>query len=540
MATPTEERPPDREERPRTYRTLDEQTEAGRLSPAEERFERRRRTIGLFLGPLVFAAMLLIPFELEPNQHRLAAILAFVVVWWVTEAIPIPVTAVLGVALVALLEATPPPPEGDSATDVVFAAFSDDTFFLFIGSFIIAQSMVVHGLHRRLAYRILAMRFVGGSTYRIILAFGLIGALTSPVMSNTAGAAMMLPIAIGVMAVVGGMVANQLEGDHNPERLRFGAALMLVITYGITVGGLLLPIGSPPNLIGRELLEEETGEPITFLEWFVMALPIVVVMFIAVVLVVTLLNRPEVREVEGVEEHVAEERRKLGPLTRGEKNTLLVLGLALVGWFLPGIVGIVAGDDSDAYTQVSEAANEGTVAIFAAGLLFLLPLDWARRKFTLNWNEASRIDWGTILLFGGGIVLGTMLSETGLAEEMGTWISDTTGVSTLFGITVVIVIVAVLISETTSNTASAAIVVPIAISIAAASDLNPTIPALAAIFGANYGFMLPVSTPPNAIVYSSGFIPITRMLKAGAVVDVIGAVLCVVGVIAMANLVGLV
>lgn len=176
---------PELEERPRTYRTLDEQTDQGKLSEAEERFERRRRTVGLFLGPIVFAAMLLFPFDLEPNQQRLAAVLAFVVVWWVTEAIPIPVTALLGVALVALLEATPPPPEGDSATDVVFSTFSDDTVFLFIGSFIIAQSMVVHGLHRRFAYRVLASRFVGGSTYRIILAFGLIGALTSPVMSNT-------------------------------------------------------------------------------------------------------------------------------------------------------------------------------------------------------------------------------------------------------------------------------------------------------------------------------------------------------------------
>jgi sodium-dependent dicarboxylate transporter 2/3/5 len=335
------------------------------------------------------------------------------------------------------------------------------------------------------------------------------------------------------------MVADQLGGDRDPERLRFGAALMLVITYGITVGGLLLPIGSPPNLIGRDLLQEETGEPITFLEWFLMALPIVVVMFIAVVLVVTLMNRPEVDQVEGVEEHVAEERRRLGRLNRGEKNTLFVLGFALVGWFLPGVVGVVAGDDSDAYTQVSEAANEGTVAIIAAAMLFVLPLDWARRKFTLNWNEAARIDWGTIMLFGGGIVLGSMLSGTGLAEQLGTSISDALGVSSLLGITIVIVIIAVLISETTSNTASAAIMVPIAISIAAASNLDPTVPALAAIFGANYGFMLPVSTPPNAIVYSSGLVPITRMVKAGAVFDVIGAVLCVAGVLVMANVVGL-
>jgi sodium-dependent dicarboxylate transporter 2/3/5 len=166
-------------------------------------------------------------------------------------------------------------------------------------------------------------------------------------------------------------------------------------------------------------------------------------------------------------------------------------------------------------------------------------VSWKERKFTINWNQAARIDWGTILLFGGGIVLGTMLSETGLAEKIGTSISDALGVSSIFGITIVIVVIAVLISETTSNTASAAIMVPIAISIAAAAGVNPTIPALAAIFGANYGFMLPVSTPPNAIVYSSGLLPITRMLKAGAVFDVIGAVLCVIGVIAMANLVGL-
>ena len=522
----------------KTYRTFDEQE--GRLSEAEKRFERRRRTIGLFLGPVVFAAMLLIPFDLDGNQHRLAAILAFVVVWWLTEAIPIPVTALLGVVLVALLEATPPPPEDDAAIDVVTATFTDDTILLFIGSFIIAQSMVVHGLHRRLAFRVLSLRSVGGSTFRIILAFGLIGAITSPVMSNTAGAAMMLPIALGVMAVVGGMVARQADGDRDPERLRFGAALMLVITYGITVGGLLLPIGSPPNLIGRDLLEEQTGEPITFVEWFAMALPIVIVMFVAVIAVCILFNRPEVKEAEGVEEYVAEERRKLGPLTRGEKNTLIVLAFALVGWFLPGLVGIVAGDDSDAYTQVSEASNEGIVAIIAAAALFVLPIDWARRKFTLNWNQATQIDWGTIILFGGGIVLGTMLSETGLASVVGESLSDALGVSNLLGITIVVVIIAVLVSETTSNTASAAIVVPIAISIAVASDVNPTIPALAAIFGANYGFMLPVSTPPNAIVYSSGLLPITRMVRAGSVFDIIGAVLCVLGVIAMANVVGLV
>ncbi len=343
-----------REKRPEarsTYRTLDEQE--GRLSAAEERFERRRRTVGLFLGPLVLVLVLVIPFDLDGNQHRLLAILAFVIVWWVSEAIPIPVTALVGVAMCALLEATPPPPEGDSSVDVVFGLFTDDTVFLFIGSFIIAQSMVVHGLHRRFAYRVLALPAVGGSTFRIILAFGLIGAITSPIMSNTAAAAMMLPIALGVVAVVGGMVARQAEGDRDPERLRFGAALMLVITYGITVGGLLLPIGSPPNLIGREFIEKETGEPITFFEWLLMAAPIVAVMFVVVVVVTLLMNRPEVKRISGAEEYIAEEKGRLGQLSRGEVNTLAAFGLALLFWFLPGIVALVAGDHSKLYDQFS-------------------------------------------------------------------------------------------------------------------------------------------------------------------------------------------
>ena len=401
--------------------------------------------------------------------------------------------------------------------------------------------MLVHGLDRRFAFNILALRWVGNSTHRIIIAFGFIGAATSPFMSNTGAAAMMLPIALGVMASVGRLIIGQVEGEDRPERLRFGAALMLVITYGITVGGLLLPIGSPPNLIGRALIEEETGEPITFFEWFLMALPIVVVMFVALLVVILWLNRPEVKRVEGVEEFIAEEKGKLGRVSAGERNTLIAFGVAITLWTLPGLVGLFLGDDSKLYEGLTDRwLDEGVVAILAAGLLFVLPIDWAERQFTLNWNQASRIDWGTILLFGAGIALGGLMRETGLAKTIGEGLANTLNVSSLVSITIVCVIIAVIISETTSNTASAAIVVPIAIAISGAVGVDPVIPAMAAIFGANYGFMLPVSTPPNAIVYSSGMLPITRMVKTGAVFDVIGAVLCVVGVAIMANVVGLV
>lgn len=225
-------------------------------------------------------------------------------------------------------------------------------------------------------------------------------------------------------------------------------------------------------------------------------------------------------------------------MSAAERNTLRVLLLALALWFAPGIIGLIAGDTSKTYEDWSDRLDEGVVAILAAALLFVLPLDWRRRRFTLNWTEAVQIDWGTIMLFGGGIALGTLMEETGLAKVMGEGLADALGVSSTISITILAVVIAVLISEAMSNTASATIVVPIVMSIAVAADVNPVIPALGAIFGANYGFMLPVDASERD-VYASGMIPITRMVRTGIVVDVIGAVLSVLGVALMAKVVGL-
>src|SRR5687768_1671243 len=196
-----------------TYRTLDEQ--AGRLSDAEERFERKRRTAGLFLGPAVFLLVVALPMGLTRPQQNLAAVLGLVLVLWITEAIPIPISGIVGVCLCVMLQVT-------DDTDEIFASFSNSTVFLFIGSFIIAEAMLVHRLDRRLAFTILSLRFVGSSTIRIILAFGLTGALTSPFMSNTGAAAMMLPIAIGVMSTMSALIAAGTGGEQDPGRLRFG------------------------------------------------------------------------------------------------------------------------------------------------------------------------------------------------------------------------------------------------------------------------------------------------------------------------------
>ncbi|WP_022930187.1 SLC13 family permease [Patulibacter americanus] len=520
-----------------TYATLDEQTES--LSPKEERFERGRRTIGLFLGPALLLLFLVLPLGLEPEQQRLAAVFLFVITWWLTEAIPIPVTAFLGMALAIVLNAVPADAE-DPAADVVFGAFASSTIFLFIGGFIIAQAMRVHGLDRRFAFAVLSLPGVAGSTYRTIIAFGVISALLSAFISNTAAAAMLFPIGMGIVGSLSKMVAEQADGDRDPNRLRFGTALMLMIAYAASIGGLLTPIGSPPNLIGREFIEQATDQRITFFDWVATAAPIVLVMFLILSVLLIALNRPEVRRIEGAEEYIAEQRAGLGSMSRGERNTLVAFGVAVTFWILPGIIGLVLGDDAKFYEQVLDRADEGVVALVAASLLFVLPVDWKARKFTLSWSEAVQIDWGTILLFGSGIALGGLLADTGLAEVVGSNLAETLGVSQLLTITLLATVVAVVISETTSNTASVSIVVPIVIPIAASAGVEPLIPALAAVFGSSYGFALPVSTPPNAIVYGSGMVPITKMVRSGLVFDVIGAVTIVAGVSLMAGVVGLV
>jgi sodium-dependent dicarboxylate transporter 2/3/5 len=345
---------------------------------------------------------------LEGPQRTLAAVLTFVLVYWISEAIPIPVTAVLGLALAIVLGVAP-------AADV-FAAFASSTIFLFIGGFIIAEAMMTHGLDRRFAFRVLALPGVANSTYRTIIAFGAIAALLSAFISNTAATAMLFPIALGVIGALSGLVAQQSDGDADAGRLRFSTALMLMVAYGASVGGLLTPIGSPPNLIGREFIEAETDARLPFFTWVLNAAPIVGLMFLALCVILIALNKPEINRITGAGDYIAEQRQQLGKMSRGERNTLFAFAVAVTLWILPGVVGLVLGDASPTYVDVQERLNEGVVAILAAGLLFLLPTDWKRRRFTLTWNEAVRIDWGTILLFGSGIALGSLLSSTGLAN----------------------------------------------------------------------------------------------------------------------------
>jgi sodium-dependent dicarboxylate transporter 2/3/5 len=495
-----------------------------------------RRRFGFVAGLVAFVALLVAPLDLTGPQQTLAAILTLVVVFWVTEAISVPATALLALALCSFLAVAPP--------DEVFSAFASPTIFLFIGSFILARAMSVHGLDRRFALRVLSVRGIAGSTYGTIVAFGAVAALMSAFISNTATTAMLLPIGLGIIGIYGGLIGRSSRDgrpdEPAPGTANLSTALMLMIAYSASVGGLLTPIGSPPNLLGRGFLETQTGVTVPFLQWTFIAAPIVALMFLALCVIVIALNRPEARSIPGAPAYIEAERADLGRFSPGERNTLLVFLIAVTLWILPGVVGIVAGEGSEAYDLVRERLDEGVVAILAASLLFILPLDRGIHRFTMTWRQAVAIDWGTIVLFGAGIALGSLLSSTGLAALIGEALAGSLGGAAPLALTLLAVFAAILISEAASNTASVGIVVPIVISLAAAAGMDPVVPAFAAILGSSFGFMLPVSTPPNAIVYGSGMVPITRMIRSGFVFDIMGGIIITVGVTVMAEVAGLV
>jgi sodium-dependent dicarboxylate transporter 2/3/5 len=450
---------------------------------------------------------------LTPEAHRLAAVVLFVVTFWLTEAIPIPATALLGAALTVVL--------GIAPAGTVLSAFGDQVIFLFIGSFMLARAMQVHGLDRRIAYSLLAHPWVGGSTYRTLWALGLGACLLSMWLSNTACVAMLFPVALAIARTTGNLLAPEAAGRGAAPPLRYTTGLLLMLAYAGSVGGIATPVGTPPNLIGIALIDQGVGVRIGFVQWMLFGVPVSLVLLAGTFAVMVLLFRPEVRTVPGLQDRMRTARERLGPLSPGERNSLLAFGTAVTLWVGPGIAGIVLGPEHAASRGLAERLPEGIAALMAASLLFLLPVD-RRGRATLAWEEAVRIDWGTVLLFGGGIALGRLMFDTGLAEAMGRGLIARLGVEGPVGLSGVAAGVASLSSETTSNTACANMVVPVMLSMAQGVGLTGLRVGVAATLGANMGFMLPVSTPPNAIVYGSGAVRIIDMVRAGFLLDLMG------------------
>lgn len=480
-------------------------------SPASSSPTGIRRRIGAVIALAVFTALLVLPMPgLTPEAHRLAAVLSAVVVLWVTEALPLPVTALLGAAACVLLQVAP--------AKQVFAPFADPLMFLFIGAFILARGIFLHGLDRRVAYAVLSLPWVGARPSRILLAFGVATALISAWISNTATTAMMFGIGLSILA------ALRAPGGDVAIDPRYPTALMLMTSFAATIGGLATPIGTPPNVIGLGFIRAQLGVEIPFFRWMLIGVPIVVVLFIFLSVYFRAVAPAGVGELPAGAALIRRERQRLGPWTRGQRSVALAFGLTVALWVAPGVVAVLAGEASPLYQSLTRRVPEGVAALLGAALLFVLP---GKDGPAITWREATQIDWGVVLLYGGGFALGVLSFQTGLAEAMGRGLTSLLPLQGSFGLLVASVLFAAILSETTSNTASANMVVPVVISIARAAGLDPLEPALGATLGSSLGFMLPVSTPCNAIVYGSGYIPLGRMMRWGLMVDLVGVVVIV-------------
>jgi sodium-dependent dicarboxylate transporter 2/3/5 len=487
------------------------------ISPAEARFEFWRRRLGGLLAPIVFLTLWFLPVTgLSEGAHRLLAVVGLVITLWVSEAIPLAVTALLGPALCVVL--------GVSSEREVFKSFGHPILFLFLGSFLLAEGMLRHGLNRRIAFLILGIDWVARSPARILAAFGVITGTLSMWISNTTAAAMMFPIVVAILTEMARRQSELSGREVKFTELKFGTGLMLAAAFAASIGGMATPVGTPPNLIGIGFIERSLGLKITFFQWMMIGVPLAVVLITVLVLY---LNRVCPANADLLSEStvwIREQKARLGPLTRGEKNVLLAFAVTVTLWLLPGLVAATAGVNAPFYQWLNQHLPEGVCAVLGATLLFVLPVNGARNESTLTWSDAKRIDWGTILLFGGGLALGEAMFSTGLAKWVGEGLAGSLQTHTALGLIVLFTCIGTLLTETTSNTAAANMLVPVAISVAQAAGVSPLQPAIAVCFAASLAFMLPVSTPPNAVVYGSGCVPLTKMIRHGLVLDLISMV----------------
>lgn len=484
------------------------------ISSTEERFDLWRRTVGLFLGPLVFFSLLLFPMpNLSYQAHKLAAILGLVLTYWVCEAIPIPMTALLGTFLTVIL--------GIAKASEAFAPYSDPILFLFIGSFMLAQAMSIYGLDQRFAFSLLSFKWVGAKLNRILFICGIITWLLSMWISNTATTAMMFPIVMGILSTILNILASD-SSFMRGKRFSYGTGMLLMIAYASSIGGLATPVGSPTNLIGIGMIKRVVNVNITFFQWSLLVAPISVIMYLILFFLLAWLHPSTIKELKGFQSYIKERRDGVKDWSRGEINTLCAFLLAVFLWIFPGFLSLIYGANSYVYNWWTTRFPEGIVALTAVSLLFFLPIDWKKRQFTLSWRQAVDIDWGTVLLFGGGFSLGSLMFKTGLAETLGHAFINFMGFQSLWGVTALAILLALIITETTSNMATVSVVVPTMIAVAKSAGISPIPPALGACIAASLAFMLPVSTAPNAIAYGSGMIPILSMIKAGLILDSIG------------------
>lgn len=460
--------------------------------------------IGLAAGPLLLVAILLFPRPevFSPEAWRVIAIAAMMICWWVTEAVPLAVTAILPMVLLPVF--------GISSMGEATTPFASPIVYLFFGGFMIALAMEKWDLHRRIALNI--VRMTGTNANGILLGFMVSTAFLSMWISNTATTVMMLPIAVSVIDLL-----TKGKTEYAPKSIRnFAISMMLLVAFGANIGGTTTIIGTPPNVVFAGVMRTNHDIEVSFAKWIMLGAPFACVMLaLTYGLIVKVLYRNGLGKFSGGKALIREELKNLGKPSTGEIRTLIVFVTTALCWiFRTQINALLPGDTS---------ISDPEIAIWATIALFVVPVNFSEGKFLLAWKDTEKLPWGILLLFGGGLSLAGAMETTGLInlianqfsgmEEAGFWV--------ILGLAAV----SLFMTEVMSNVALVTILLPVVGGIAVGIGINPLHACIPVTLAASCAFMLPMSTPPNAIVFASGYISIPQMMRAGIVLNILTIIL---------------
>lgn len=472
----------------------------------KKRSYNKPQLIGLFLGPLLFALTLLFfnPDGLSPEAKAVLASTIWIATWWITEAIPIPATSLLPIILF--------PMTGGLDVSATTSAYGNDTIFLFMGGFMIALTMEKWNLHKRIALTIISI--IGTNTERIILGFMIATGFLSMWISNTATAMMMVPIGLAIIYQVSEALKDDHSIDTSKENFGFGKALMLGIAYSASLGGIATLIGTPPNTLLAGAVNEIYGIEITFAQWMLFGVPLAwIFILIAWIYLVKVAYPQKLKQLPGGNEVIRQQKADLGSASYEEKAVFTVFVAVALAWISRSFV-------LDAFAPDLEM-TDAMVGLIAAMILFIIPSKNKQGDHLLDWATAVKLPWGILLLFGGGLAIAAGFTNSGLSEWIGNQLIGLQGVN-VFVVVLVVAALVLFLTEITSNTATASMMFPIMASLAVALSIHPYALMVTAAVAASCAFMLPVATPPNAVVFGSGYLRISDMAKAGFALNIFG------------------
>lgn len=458
------------------------------------------RIISLLLGIVIFLAVLFVqPFGLAANAIKVLAIGMLMITWWVTQALPMPVVALLPLLLFPLM--------GVADMQEVASPYASPIIFLFMGGFMIAIAIEKWGLHKRGALSIINL--TGTSGNRIVLGFILATGLLSMWLSNTATTMMMYPIALSVIKV---MEDNPTQkGNIN----NLSVCLLLAIAYSSNFGGIATIIGTPPNVAYVAYMEKSQDYVFQFSDWMKLCLPISLLLLLTLYFVMTRILYPnKITEDNNTKALIKNQLKDLGVLSKSEKRVLIIFLFTAILWITKGIIN---------EAQNTFKLNDSMIALFGAILMFVVPSGNQEQQPILEWKDTKNMAWGILILFGGGITLAAQLEKAGIIQSLGTWIASfaTGGILLVF----IVTIVSIFISEVMSNVAQVIVFAPVITSMAIALQIDPIQLGVAMTLGASCASMLPMGTPPNAIVFASGRLKLKHMTTTGFVMNIISSVL---------------